>query len=153
MTTREPRPIGTSHSIAFSVGSSEPSLKRSAGNAAGSSSKRAPSASSDAGAPLIVPRQPTQQMLDLAARQCRERRRGRAQRRRTQQAATVQVGVELSQVRAQGCRRRLGIAGVEERLDLPESQASLTQRQGLVKPGDLAGTVAAVPGRGPGRLS
>ena len=54
ITTREPLPNGVSHSIALTVGSSSPSLKRSVGNAAGRSSKRAPSAISDAGRPLIV---------------------------------------------------------------------------------------------------
>ena len=52
--TREPLPNGVSHSIAFSVGSSEPSARRSVGNAAGRSSKRVPSATSSAGRPLIV---------------------------------------------------------------------------------------------------
>ena len=54
MTTREPLPNGVSHSIALTVGSSEPSSKRSEGNAAGRSSKRVPSATSSAGRPLIV---------------------------------------------------------------------------------------------------
>ena len=52
--TREPLPNGVSHSIAFSVGSSEPIFSRSDGNAAGRSSKRTLSASSEAGRPLIV---------------------------------------------------------------------------------------------------
>ena len=52
--TREPLPNGVSHSIAFSVGSSEPTLIRSDGIAAGRSSKRTLSASSLAGRPLIV---------------------------------------------------------------------------------------------------
>ena len=53
--TREPLPIGVSHSIAVSVGSSSRlTAIRSVGNAAGRSSKRTPSASSDAGRPLIV---------------------------------------------------------------------------------------------------
>ena len=52
--TREPLPNGVSHSIALSVGSSEPSFSRSLGNAAGRSSKRALSASSAAGRPLMV---------------------------------------------------------------------------------------------------
>ena len=52
--TRDPRPNGVSHSIALTVGSSEPSRKRSLGNAAGRSSKRGPSATSSAGRPLIV---------------------------------------------------------------------------------------------------
>ena len=52
--TRDPLPNGVSHSIAFSVGSSEPTLRRSVGNAAGRSSKRTLSASSAAGRPLIV---------------------------------------------------------------------------------------------------
>ena len=52
--TREPLPNGVSHSIAFSVGSSEPSASRSAGKVAGRSSKRVPSATSSAGRPLIV---------------------------------------------------------------------------------------------------
>ena len=47
-------PNGVSHSIDLTVGSSDPSLNRSCGNAAGRSSKRAPSATSDAGRPLIA---------------------------------------------------------------------------------------------------
>ena len=54
MTTREPLPNGVSHSIALTVGSSEPSSKRSVGKAAGRSSKRVPSATSSAGRPLMV---------------------------------------------------------------------------------------------------
>ncbi len=54
MTTREPRPNGVSHSIAFRVGSSAPRAMRSDGHAAGSSSKGVPSATSSAGAPLMV---------------------------------------------------------------------------------------------------
>ena len=54
MTTREPLPNGVSHSIALTVGSSEPSSMRSAGQATGRSSKRVPSATSSAGRPLIV---------------------------------------------------------------------------------------------------
>ena len=49
-----------------------------------------------------------------------------------QQPAPVQVGVELGQVRAQGHRRRLGIARVKQRLDLRQAQAGLPQRQRLV---------------------
>ena len=49
-----------------------------------------------------------------------------------QQAAPVQVGVELGQVRAQRRRRRLGIARVKQRLDLRQAQARLTQRQRLI---------------------
>ena len=40
--TREPRPIGVSHSIALSVGSSAPSARRSVGNARGRSSNGVP---------------------------------------------------------------------------------------------------------------
>ena len=52
--TRDPLPNGVSHSIALSVGSSEPIFRRSSGKAAGRSSKRTLSASSAAGRPLIV---------------------------------------------------------------------------------------------------
>jgi hypothetical protein len=44
ITTREPLPNGVSHSIAFTVGSLEPSRIRSDGQATGRSSKRVPSA-------------------------------------------------------------------------------------------------------------
>ena len=54
MTTREPLPNGVSHSIALTVGSSEPSATRSDGQATGRSSKRVPSATSSAGRPLMV---------------------------------------------------------------------------------------------------
>jgi hypothetical protein len=54
MTTREPRPNGVSHSIAFSVGSSESSAMRSVAQAHGRSSYFVPSATSSAERPLIV---------------------------------------------------------------------------------------------------
>ena len=54
ISTREPLPNGVSHSTALSVTSSEPSARRSAGQAAGRSSNFVPSATSSAGRPLIV---------------------------------------------------------------------------------------------------